>query len=235
MGQYTLKITNNTNSVLFVRGYTSSTKINEWYMSFPDGIANSTDLELKAEEFTHELAVGESFTFVMNINPSGIYDSTVYENVSFVAAMCCSTTNNLPSSVYAYFSRNNLNQVSLNVRYTSAATLSNDFVAKGGFYKSITGKKIRAITGSNEKTITNVVVGNAQTVVNASSWWLNIIPESANIIMNNVIVRIFFFVIIISIAFKKIVPKLFDMIEDKDEKKKKRKRKYKSIEDDSDF
>ena len=235
MGQYTLKITNNTNSDLFVRGYSSSTQLNDWYMDFPDGIANSTDLELTAEEFTHELAVGESYNFVMNINPNGIYDSTVYNNISFIAAICCSTTNNLPSTTYAYFSRNNLNQVSLNVRYTAAATISNDYVAKGGFYKSITGKAIRNITGSNEKTITNVVVGNAQTIVNASSWWLNLIPSSANIIMNNVLVRIFFFVIIIAIAFKKIVPKLFDMVEDKDEKKKKRKRKYKSIEGDSNF
>lgn len=233
MGQYKLKITNNTNSVLFVRGYTSSTKVNEWHTLFPDGIANSTDLKLTAEEFTHELQEGESYEFVMAISPSGIYDATAYENVGFAAAICCSASNDLPESTYAYFSRNNLSQVSLNLRYTNATVLSSDYVAKGGFYKTITGRNIRAITGSNEQTITNVVIGNAQAVVNASSWWMNIIPATADIIMNNALVSIVFFVLLVSITLKKITPKLFAMIEDKDAKKR-RKRRNSPYGDDSD-
>lgn len=231
MGQISLTITNNTDSILYVRGYSSSTKINEWNMTFPDGITNSTDLKLFADVYTHELKSGESYTYTMSIAPSGIYDSTVYENVGFAAAICCSVSNDLPEYTYAYFSRNNLNQVSLNLRYTSSAVLSHDYVVKGGQYKSITGKNIRAISMSASQSITNVVIGNAQAVVNASSWWLNIIPATADIIMNNALVSIVFFVLLISIAFKKIMPKLFDMIEDKNEKKRRRRKKS----DDDDY
>lgn len=225
-GTIKVSITNNTDSVIYARSYSNQpTKNNVTFGSDP-GV--STRVKLSGSTFLTKLEQGETVEKTFPV----VHDVTyVMPSVGLFGAICISELPELPTEVYAYFKRDEFNNVTQHVDYTSLSTYSISYAVAGKYYSSFTKAEAEKTNLVSSATVNMVYVGDATRVVNATNWWMNAIPASANLITNNPLVSLIFFVILVSACFKLIFPKLFSMIEDSDEKKRRRHRREKNLED----